>query len=169
MLMIGKCNEVFWLCNDKIPDLLSAQTKKQYILAKKNILLRYSRYKNSGAPMLKIAIETDLVPNPKKYLNNAMRPTNRMILLKKETLKHEFYTNSLNIKKCEICLECHIEDKQLKEGETTYICQKCQNRKDQSTFLRTICTQFGMRLMITDSSSRIKMAIRYLILNAQLS
>ncbi len=24
MLMIGKCNEVFWLCNDKIPDLLSA-------------------------------------------------------------------------------------------------------------------------------------------------
>jgi hypothetical protein len=46
-------------------------TKKEYILARKNILLRYSRYKNSGAPMLKIAIKTDLVPNPKKYLNNA--------------------------------------------------------------------------------------------------
>ena len=104
MLMIGKCNEVFWLCNDKIPDLLSAQTKNEYILAKMNILLRYSRYKNSGAPMLKIAIETDLVPNPKKYLNNAMRPTNCMILLKEETLKHEIYTHSLNIKKCEICL-----------------------------------------------------------------
>jgi hypothetical protein len=66
MLMIGKCNEVFRLCYDKIADLLSAQTKNEYILAKTNILLRYSRYKNSGAPMLKIAIETDLVPNPKK-------------------------------------------------------------------------------------------------------
>ena len=69
--------------------------------------------------MLKIAIETDLVPNPKKYLNIAMRPANCMILLKEDTLKHEFYTSSLNIKKCEIRLECHIEDKQLKEGETT--------------------------------------------------
>jgi hypothetical protein len=54
--------------------------------------------------MLKIAIETDLAPNPKKYLNDAMRPTIRMILLKEEILKHEFYTHSLNIKKCEICL-----------------------------------------------------------------
>ncbi len=104
--------------------------KNEYILAKKNILLRYSRYKNSGAPMLKIAIETDLVPNPKKYLNNAMRRTNHMILLKEEILKHEFYTHSFNIKKCAICLECHIEDKQLEEGRAAYICQKCQNRKD---------------------------------------
>ncbi len=45
MLMIGKCNEVFWLCNDKIPDLLSAPTKKEYNLVKKNTLLRYIRYK----------------------------------------------------------------------------------------------------------------------------
>ncbi len=136
MLMIGKCNEVFWLCNDKIPDLLLARTKKEYNLAKKNILLWYSRYKHSGVPMLKIAIGTDLVPNPRKYLNNAMQPTNHMILLKKEILKHKFYTNSLNIKKCEICLECHIEDKQLNEGETTYTCQKCQSRKDPKYFLR---------------------------------
>ncbi len=33
-------------------------------------------------------------------------------------------------------MECRIEDKQLKEGETTYICQKCQNRKDPKYFLR---------------------------------
>jgi hypothetical protein len=126
------------LCNDKIPDLLSAQTKNEYILAKKTILLWYSRYKNSEAPMLKIAIETDLVPNRKKYLNNAMRPTNCMILLKEETLKHEIYPHSLNIKKCEICLECHIEDKQLKEGETTYICQERRNRKDPKYFLNSL-------------------------------
>ncbi len=116
--------------------LLSAPPQKEYNLAKKNILLWYSRYTNSGAPMLKIAIGTDLVPNPRKYLNNAMQPTNHMILLKEEILKHEFYNNSLNIKKCEICLECHIEDKQLKEGETTYTCQKCKNRKDPKYFLR---------------------------------
>jgi hypothetical protein len=61
--------------------------------------------------MLKIAIETDLVPNPKKYVNDSMRPTSRMISLKEEILKHEFYTHSLNIKKYEICLECHIENK----------------------------------------------------------
>ncbi len=65
-----------------------------------------------------------------------MRPTNCMILLKEETLKHEIYAHSLNIKKCEICLECHIEDKQFKEGETTYICQELQNRKDPKYFLR---------------------------------
>jgi hypothetical protein len=59
-----------------------------------------------------------------------------MILLKEEILKHEFYTNSLNIKKCVICLECNIEDKQIKEGETTYTCQKYQNRKDPKYFLR---------------------------------
>ena len=156
MLMIGKCNEVFRLCNDMIPDLLSAKLRNEYILAKNNILLRYSRYKNSGAPMLKIAIETDLVPNPKKYLNNAMRPTNYMILLKEETLKHEFYTNSLNIKKCEMCLECHIEDKQLKEGRPLISVKNAKTEKIQSTFLGTNCTQFGMRLAIMDSLSRMK-------------
>jgi hypothetical protein len=95
------------------------QQKKNTIWSKKTLSYGTSDIKNSGAPMLKIAIKTDLVPNSKKYLNNTMRPTNCMILLKEETLKHEFCTNSLNIKKCEICLECHIENKQLKEGETT--------------------------------------------------
>ncbi len=134
-----------------------SSNKKRIHFGQKNILLRYSRYENSGAPMLKIAIETDLVPSPKKYLNNAMRPSNRMILLKEETLEHEFYTNSLNIKKCEICLECHIEDKQSKEGETTYICQKCQSRKDTKYFLRNNLHPVWYEV------------VRYLILNAQLS
>jgi hypothetical protein len=160
---------MFWLCDDKISDLLSALTKKEYILAKKNILLRYSRYKNFGAPMLKIAIETDLVPNPKKYLNNSMRPTNRMILLKEETFKHEFYTNSLNIKKCEICLECYIEDKQLKEEETTYICQKCQYRKDPKYFLTNNLHPVWYEVNDNGQFINLNMAIRYLISNARLS
>ena len=136
MLMVGKCDEVFRLSNNRVPDILSAQTKQEYNLVKKNILLRYNRYKNTNAPMLNITIETDLLPNPRKYLINTIRPTNRMILLKEEILKHEFYTNSLNIKKCEICLECHIEGNQSKQSGTTYICQKCQIGKDPKYFLK---------------------------------
>jgi hypothetical protein len=36
-LMIGKCNEVFLLRNTKVPGLLSAKTKEEFILAKENI------------------------------------------------------------------------------------------------------------------------------------
>ncbi len=38
MLMIGKCNEVFQLCNNKIPDLLSAPTKRIHFGKKKHSL-----------------------------------------------------------------------------------------------------------------------------------
>ncbi len=34
MLMIGKSKEVFWLPNDKVPDLFSAKTYREFILAK---------------------------------------------------------------------------------------------------------------------------------------
>jgi hypothetical protein len=37
MLMIGKSKEVFRLPNDKVPDLLSAKTYREFILAKNNI------------------------------------------------------------------------------------------------------------------------------------
>jgi hypothetical protein len=32
--------------------------------------------------------------------------------MKKEILKHKFYTNNINVIKCEICLELQILDKQ---------------------------------------------------------
>jgi hypothetical protein len=38
ILMIGACNQVFWLCNDKIPDLLSAQTKQKNCGSKEHSL-----------------------------------------------------------------------------------------------------------------------------------
>jgi hypothetical protein len=37
MLMIGQCNKVFQLSNAKGPDLLSAKTKEEFVLAKENI------------------------------------------------------------------------------------------------------------------------------------
>ncbi len=71
MLMIGKCNDVFWL--SAITRFLIYYQPKQKNTIQLTITFSYdSRYKNSGAPMPKIAIGTDLVPNPRKYINNAM-------------------------------------------------------------------------------------------------
>jgi hypothetical protein len=55
--------------------------------------------------------------------------------VKKEILQHEFYTNNINVIKCEICLELQILDKQVKQRKEPDTCQKCQNRKDPMYFL----------------------------------
>jgi hypothetical protein len=67
MLEIGKCKEVFQRVDGNQCELLSAKSKKDFLNAKKNILLRYSRYVNSGAPKLTIAINVELAPDPRKY------------------------------------------------------------------------------------------------------
>ena len=84
MLMIGKSKEVFRLPNNKIPDLLSARTYSEFILAKNNIERRYKRYLKSGGVKLKIRVTTELVPNPKNYTNQNNLPTNRSILVKEK-------------------------------------------------------------------------------------
>ncbi len=66
MLMIGKSKEMFCLPDNKVPDLLSAKTNREFILAKNNIERRYKRFLKSGAVKLNIRIPTELVPNPKK-------------------------------------------------------------------------------------------------------
>jgi hypothetical protein len=115
--------------------LLAAKSKDEFLKAKTNIHRRYTRYRQTGAPRLKILIATDLLPNPKNYPTNTQHPTNRMIIPKEQTLEHEFNTNNLNILKCDTCLECQIKV-DVKEGQDTYTCQKCHNRKDPSYFLR---------------------------------
>ncbi len=50
MLEIGKSKEVCWHFDGNQCEILRAKSKKQFLNAKKNILLRYSRYVNSGAP-----------------------------------------------------------------------------------------------------------------------
>ena len=44
MLEIGKCKEVFRRVDGNQCELLTAKSKKDFLNAKKNILLRYSRY-----------------------------------------------------------------------------------------------------------------------------
>jgi hypothetical protein len=124
MLMIGKCNEVFQPSNDKDPDLLSATTSNEFKLAKENIQRGLKQFLTSGAAKLNIIIPTVLVPNPKNYIDKCNLPTKWSILVKEEILQHEFYTNNINVIKCEICLELQILDKQVKQRKEPLTCQK---------------------------------------------
>ncbi len=102
--MIGKCNKVFWPCNDKVPDLLSAKTYNKFKLAKEKNQGWFKRYLKSSAPKLNITILTELVPNPKNYVEKSNLPTKRIILVKEEILQHEFNTININVIKCDLCL-----------------------------------------------------------------
>ena len=92
------------------PDILMAKTKKEFMREKENISWRYNRYLSTGAPRLSISIDVEIVPDPRKYANSKQpMPTEREILVKEQILEHEFTTNNLNIVKCNVCLECHIQ------------------------------------------------------------
>jgi hypothetical protein len=111
MLEIGKCNEVVRPNHGGLPDILTIKSRIDFFMAKKNILLRYNRYVKTGAPRLTISIDVEIVPDPRKYANsNKPMPSQREILVKEQILEHEFITNNLNIVKCNVCLECHIQN-----------------------------------------------------------
>jgi hypothetical protein len=69
-LEIGKCKEVFQSVDGNQCELLRAKLKREFLNAKKNILLRYSCYVNTGAPKLTISINVELAPDPRKYTNS---------------------------------------------------------------------------------------------------
>ena len=126
MLEIGKCKEVFQRVDGNQCELLRAKLKQEFLNAKKNILLRYSRNVNSGALRLTISIDVELAPDPRKYTNSGQEmPTEKEIIVKEQLLKHEFVTNNLNIQKCNICLECHME-KDVMMKQDNYTCKKMQ-------------------------------------------
>jgi hypothetical protein len=54
MLEIGKCIKVFRPDHGGLSDILTAKSRIDFIMAKKNILLRYNRYVKTGAPRLNI-------------------------------------------------------------------------------------------------------------------
>ena len=109
MLEIGKCKEVFQHVDGNQCELLRAKLKQEFLNAKKNILLHYSRYVNSGAPKSTLSIDVELAPDPRKYTNSGQEmPTEKEIIVKEQLLKHKFVTNNLNIQKCTFCLECPI-------------------------------------------------------------
>jgi hypothetical protein len=61
-------------------------------------------------------------------------PSQREILEKEQILEHEFITNNLNIVKCNVRLECHIQNNNLPDQES-YTCKKCCKRKDNYYYL----------------------------------
>jgi hypothetical protein len=91
---------------------------------------------DSGAPKLTISIDVELVPDPRKYTNSGQAmPTAREIIVKEQLIEHEFVTNNLNIKKCNTCLECHME-KDVMMKQDSYTCKKCKDRNDPNHFIR---------------------------------
>ncbi len=135
MLEIGKCKEVFRRVDGSQYELLRAQSKQEFLNAKKNILLHYSRYVNSGAPKLTISIDVELAPDPRKYTNSGQEPMEREIIVREQLLELEFVTNNMNIQKCNICLKCHIE-KDVIIKQDSYTCKKCKDRNDPNRFIK---------------------------------
>jgi hypothetical protein len=90
---------------------------------------------NSGAPKLTISNNVELAPDPRKYTNSGQEmPMERGIIVREQLLEHNFVTNNLNIQKCNICLECHIEkDVIIKQDSNT--CKKCKDRNDPNHFI----------------------------------
>jgi hypothetical protein len=91
---------------------------------------------NSGAPKLTIFIDVEIAPDPRKYTNSEQeRPMERKIIVREQLLEHEFVTNNLNIQKCNICLECHIE-KDVIMKQDSYTCKNFKDRNDLNHFIK---------------------------------
>jgi hypothetical protein len=98
--------------------------------------MHYSRYVNSGAPKLTISIDVELAPDPRKYTNSGQEmPTEKEIIVKEQLLKHKLVTNNLNIQKCNICLECHME-KDVMMKQDSFTCKKCKDRNAPNHFIK---------------------------------
>jgi hypothetical protein len=129
--MCGSVSISWWLAARYIDN----QVKSGVSENQKNTFLRYNWYVTTGAPRLSISIYVEIVPDPRKYTNSKQpMPTESEILVKEQILEHEFITNNLNIVKCNVCLECHIQKNVLPDHES-YICKKCHTRKDPDYFL----------------------------------
>jgi hypothetical protein len=91
---------------------------------------------NSGAPKLTISNDVELALDTRNYTNSGQEmSTEREIIVKEQLLEHEFVTNNLNIQKCNICLECHMErDVMMKQDSYTY--KKCNDRNDSNHFIK---------------------------------
>ncbi len=87
-------------------------------------------------------------------------PTEKEIIVKEQLLDHEFVTNNLNIQKCTICLECHME-KDVMMKQDSFTCKKCKDRI-QIISLKIICIHSGMRLKFTGPSKWIQIERRFL-------
>ena len=136
MLKIGKAREAFRDAKFNVSNMLNAKSKSEFNTAKENIDKRYKRHVRSGKGVLRnFNVRSELLPNPKTYANSRRKaPTRRQTIINEEILTFEQYLSTLNIFKCTVCLECHIEAKALNDDEQ-YRCKSCVKRKDPNFFI----------------------------------
>ncbi len=124
MLEIDKCNKVFRPDHGGLPDILPPSQGLIFLWQRKT-------YFCDTIDMLKL-VHQDLLyiywcwnqTGSKKYANSKkLMPSQREILVKEQILEHEFITNNLNIVKCNVCLEWHIQNNNLPDQES-YTCKK---------------------------------------------
>jgi hypothetical protein len=85
---------------------------------------------------LTISINVELALDPRKYTNSGQEmPTEREIIFREQLLEHKFAMNNLNIQKCNICLECHIE-KDVIIKQDSYTCKKCKDGNGPNHFIK---------------------------------
>jgi hypothetical protein len=99
---------------------------------RKNFLWQNKSFNNVG-PDLKLPKRDCLTSQ--LNLNWSLIP--RSIFLMLDDLKNvEFYMNNLNMSKCDVRLESQMVDSHLKQGHTTFVCQRCLNRNNPMQFLK---------------------------------
>jgi hypothetical protein len=137
MLRIGDAHDVFRKSRDNVSSMLHAKTEGEFKLAEKNINQRYDRHiKAKKGRLENFRVKTELLPNPRKYLNSKTKkiPTQRETMAKEQILTFEQYLSTLNVLKCPVCLECHIETKP-DLPDSDYICSSCKKRNDPNYFV----------------------------------
>ncbi len=124
MLEIGKCNKLFRPDHGSLPDILTAKSRIDIFMTKKDIVLQYNWYVKTGAPWLTISFDVEIIPDSRKYANSDKPvPSQREIFVKEQILEREFITNNLNIVRRNVCLECHMQNNDLPDQES-FTCKK---------------------------------------------
>ena len=137
MLEIGKAQDAFRKAKHNVKSMINAKTKREFATATRNIDYRYKRHLDDKKDHLQnFRLTTELIPNPRKYQNrrHLKVPTRRQTIVKEQILTFEQYLSSLNILKCSVCLECHIEAKP-ETDDPNYKCSVCTREKDPTFFL----------------------------------
>ena len=82
-------------------------------------------------------------------------PPKRDILVMEEILEHKFITNNLNIVKCNVCLECHMQSTIISPSDKDiYTCKKCLKRKDLNIVKCNVCLECHMQSTIISPSDK---------------
>ena len=137
MLQIGEVDEALRKANKGVTYMLTCESRREFRRAVKNINERYNRHKRLKKGMLKnFQVHAELIPDPRMYAHfpNKPKPTNLETIVKEQILEFEHYLTTLNVFKCQTCLECHLHEKP-KDNDSRYTCEPCRKRGDPNYFI----------------------------------